>query len=76
MAGLTNVWLKVGIVLLLVAVAAFFVSAFGPPEVVPTEAIGRFAGYLVIVGAVIYFIGRMIQVRAARLRGSRDHEQR
>jgi hypothetical protein len=73
MAGLTNVGLKVGLVLLLVAVGAFFVSAFGPPDVVPTEAIGRFAGYVAIVGGVVYFIGRMIQVRAARVRGSRDH---
>ncbi|WP_460814599.1 hypothetical protein [Luteimonas pelagia] len=72
MAGLSNVWLKVGIVLLLVAVAAFFVSAFGSPHVVPTEAVERVAGYVAIVGGVVYFIGRMIQVRAARLRGSRD----
>ena len=62
--GLSNIYLKLGVALLLISVAVIVAAIFNP-SATPVLS-GQIAGYLLLSGAVLYVVGRLVRIKKTR----------
>ena len=62
--GLSNVYLKTGLVLVVISLSLFAITVLAPSP--PNFASNAIAGYCFVAGAVLYIIGRVAAIRRSR----------
>jgi len=66
MLGMDNVYLKIGFALALIGVLGLFASPLLAGPALNLTLLSQAATLVLVSGAVVYFIGRIVQVRARR----------
>ncbi|WP_407353302.1 hypothetical protein [Luteimonas sp. R10] len=64
--GLSNLYLKIGASLVMVALAAIAVTSFFLPDRELQAIVRNIGGIALLGGAVVYVIGRFVQAKHAR----------